>query len=88
MTPTRSISTRYSALPNCTPNTELTGGLSTRVVQSLGGWESIAMVERYTKSLTFDDALQVYMAKNHDRDSTRQSDWDSTAEVIDFLTLG
>ena len=35
-------------------------GLSTRVVQSLGGWESIAMVERYTKSLTFYDALQVY----------------------------
>ena len=38
-------------------------GLSTRVVQSLGGWESIAMVERYTKSLTFYDALQVYRAE-------------------------
>jgi site-specific recombinase XerD len=39
-------------------------GLSTRVVQSLGGWESIAMVERYTKSLTFDDALQLYRQVN------------------------
>jgi hypothetical protein len=58
------------------------------MVQALGGSETIAMVERCSKSLTFDDALQVYMAKNHDRDSTRQSDWDSTAEVIDFLTLG
>jgi integrase/recombinase XerC len=38
-------------------------GLSTRVVQSLGGWESIAMVERYAKSLTFYDALQVYRAE-------------------------
>jgi integrase/recombinase XerC/integrase/recombinase XerD len=38
-------------------------GLSTRVVQSLGGWESIAMVERYTKSLSFYDALQVYHAE-------------------------
>jgi integrase/recombinase XerD len=35
-------------------------GLPTRVVQSLGGWESIAMVERYTKSLSFYDALQIY----------------------------
>ena len=39
-------------------------GLSTRVVQALGGWESIAMVERYTKSLTFDDALQLYKQAN------------------------
>ena len=38
-------------------------GLSTRVVQTLGGWESIAMVERYTKSLSFYDALQVYRAE-------------------------
>jgi len=38
-------------------------GLSTRVVQSLGGWESIAMVERYTKSLSFYDALQIYHAE-------------------------
>jgi len=39
-------------------------GLSTRVVQTLGGWLSIAMVERYSKSLTFDDALGVYRMVN------------------------
>lgn len=33
--------------------------LSTTLVQSLGGPESIAMVERYTESLNFDDALQL-----------------------------
>ena len=47
----------------------LKSGLSTRIVQALGGWESIVMVERYSKSLSFDDALQVYMANNHDTDS-------------------
>jgi site-specific recombinase XerD len=39
-------------------------GLSTRVVQVLGGWESIAMVERYTKSLSFEDALSAYRVVN------------------------
>jgi hypothetical protein len=39
-------------------------GLSTRVVQALGDWETIAMVERYSKSLTFDDALQLYKQVN------------------------
>ena len=49
-------------------------GLSTRVVQTLGGWESIAMVERYTKSLDFHDALQVYRAvNNHECQSGSQS---------------
>ena len=49
-------------------------GLSTRVVQTLGGWESIAMVERYTKSLDFHDALQVYRAvNNHECQSGGQS---------------
>jgi integrase/recombinase XerD len=38
----------------------LKSGLSTRIVQALGGWESIVMVERYSKSLSFNDALQVY----------------------------
>jgi site-specific recombinase XerD len=38
----------------------LKAGLSTRIVQALGGWESIVMVERYSRSLSFDDALQVY----------------------------
>jgi integrase/recombinase XerC len=39
-------------------------GLSTRIVQNLGGWESISMVERYSKSLSFEDALQVYKDVN------------------------
>ena len=43
---------------------QVKSGLSTRVVQNLGGGESIAMVERYTKSLSFDDALQLYKQAN------------------------
>ena len=43
----------------------LKSGLSTRIVQSLGGWESIVMVERYSRSLSFDDALQVYKANKN-----------------------
>ena len=39
-------------------------GLSTRIVQSLGGWETLSMVEHYTKSLSFDDALALYQEKN------------------------
>ena len=35
-----------------------------RVVQALGGWEQISMVERYSKSLTFDDALSIYHKVN------------------------
>jgi len=35
-------------------------GLSTRVVQALGGWENITMVEKYSKSLNFDEALSLY----------------------------
>ncbi|MFW6102428.1 MAG: hypothetical protein ACOC6O_02085 [Chloroflexota bacterium] len=46
----------------------LKSGLSTRIVQALGVWESVVMVERHSKSLSFDDALQVYMANNHDTD--------------------
>ena len=34
-------------------------GLSTRVVQSLGGWEMISMVEKYSKSLSFEEALSI-----------------------------
>jgi site-specific recombinase XerD len=33
-------------------------GLSTRVVQTLGGWTTLSMVERYSASLTFEDALK------------------------------
>jgi len=39
---------------------QVKSGLSTRIVQSLGGWEDITMVERYSKSLTFDEALRLY----------------------------
>ena len=42
----------------------LKSGLSTRIVQALGGWESIVMVERYSRSLSFDDALRIYKVVN------------------------
>jgi integrase/recombinase XerD len=35
-------------------------GLSNKVIQSLGGWESPDMVSHYAASLTFDDALKLY----------------------------
>ena len=43
---------------------QVKSGLSTRVVQSLGGWETIAMVEHYSKSLSFDDALEQFNRVN------------------------
>ena len=43
---------------------QVKSGLSTRVVQALGGWEQLSMVEHYSKSLTFDDALQLYKQFN------------------------
>jgi len=42
----------------------LKSGLSTRIVQSLGGWDTITMVERYSRSLSFEDALSVYRSVN------------------------
>jgi len=39
---------------------QLKSGFSTRVVQVLGGWENITMVEHYSKSLGFDEALILY----------------------------
>jgi integrase/recombinase XerD len=39
-------------------------GLSTRVVQALGGWDTITMVERYSANLQFDDALSLYRKVN------------------------
>ena len=39
-------------------------GLSTRVVQALGGWETITMVERYSAKLQFGDALSLYRNVN------------------------
>jgi site-specific recombinase XerD len=38
--------------------------LSTRVVQALGGWETLDIVEHYSKSLTFDDAPSIYHKVN------------------------
>jgi site-specific recombinase XerD len=37
-------------------------GLSNKVIQSLGGWETPDMVSHYAASLTFDDALKIYQA--------------------------
>jgi integrase/recombinase XerC len=39
---------------------QLKQGRSTRVVQQLGGWESIAMVEKYSEQLSQEDALELY----------------------------
>jgi site-specific recombinase XerD len=43
---------------------QVKSGLSTRVVQALGGWESITMVERYSANLQFEDALRLYRRIN------------------------
>ena len=39
-------------------------GLSNKVIQALGGWESPDMVSHYAASLTFDDAFQLYKQVN------------------------
>jgi site-specific recombinase XerD len=39
-------------------------GLSNKVIQSLGGWETPDMVSHYAASLTFDDALKIYKTVN------------------------
>jgi len=39
-------------------------GLSNKVIQALGGWESPDMVSHYAASLTFDDALKLYNVVN------------------------
>jgi site-specific recombinase XerD len=43
---------------------QVKSGLSTRVVQALGGWENLSMVEKYSKSLDFYDALEAYRQVN------------------------
>jgi len=43
---------------------QVKSGLSTRVVQALGGWENITMVERYSKTFDFDNALELYRKVN------------------------
>ena len=39
-------------------------GLSTRVVQALGGWETLSMVSHYSRSLDFENALELYHKVN------------------------
>ncbi len=39
---------------------QIKSGLSTRVVQALGGWENITMVERYSRAFDLDGALELY----------------------------
>lgn len=43
---------------------QVKSGLSTRIVQALGGWENLTMVEKYSKSLSFDEALNLYRKIN------------------------
>ncbi len=40
-------------------------GLSTLDIMYLGRWKSLSMVERYTRSLTFDDCLKHYQIVNN-----------------------
>jgi integrase/recombinase XerC len=43
---------------------QVKSGLSNKVIQALGGWESPDMVSHYAASLTFDEALQLYKDVN------------------------
>lgn len=43
---------------------QVKSGLSNKVIQALGGWESPDMVSHYAASLTFDDALKLYNVVN------------------------
>ena len=45
---------------------QVKSGLSNKVIQALGGWESPHMVSHYAASLTFDDALELYRTANAD----------------------
>ena len=45
---------------------QVKSGLSIKVIQALGGWESPDMVSHYAASLTFDEALTVYKVVNAD----------------------
>ena len=37
-------------------------GVDTMTIKDLGRWESLEMVQRYTRSVTFNDALKFYKA--------------------------
>ncbi len=43
---------------------QVKSGLSNKVIQALGGWESPHMVSHYAASLTFEEALQLYRQVN------------------------
>lgn len=40
-------------------------GLSNKLIQSPGGWETPNMVSHYAAGLTFDDALEIYRTVNN-----------------------
>jgi integrase len=66
----------YSTGIKCNPHTFRRGfacnlhkkGVSTLSIMHLGGWASLEMVERYTRSLTFDDCLSHYQTVMGDKD--------------------
>jgi integrase len=37
-------------------------GVGTMTIEDLGRWESLEMVQRYTRSVTFEDSLRFYKA--------------------------
>jgi len=37
-------------------------GVDTMTIKELGRWESLEMVQRYTRSITFNDSLKFYKA--------------------------
>ena len=39
-------------------------GIDSLYIMRLGRWESIAMVERYTRSVRFEDSLKLYQDLN------------------------
>lgn len=43
---------------------QVKSGLSNKVIQSLGGWETPNMVSHYAHSLTFEEALELYKSVN------------------------
>ncbi|MFC1924783.1 tyrosine-type recombinase/integrase, partial [Chloroflexota bacterium] len=45
---------------------QVKSGLSNKVIQSLGGWETPNMVSHYAASLTFEEALKLYKTVNTD----------------------
>jgi len=45
---------------------QIKSGLSNKVIQSLGGWETPDMVSHYAQSLTFEEALELYTKVNGD----------------------